>query len=37
MANIMINEDCNLRCPYCFANEFVNKKTNNVTEENFIK
>lgn len=24
MANIMINEACNLRCPYCFANEFVN-------------
>lgn len=24
MANIMLNEACNLRCPYCFANEFVN-------------
>jgi organic radical activating enzyme len=21
----MLNEVCNLRCPYCFANEFVNK------------
>ena len=25
MANIMVNEACNLRCPYCFAEEFVNK------------
>ena len=24
MANIMVNEACNLRCPYCFAEEFVN-------------
>lgn len=23
MANIMLNETCNLSCPYCFANEFV--------------
>jgi hypothetical protein len=25
MANIMVNEACNLRCPYCFAEEFVNQ------------
>lgn len=25
MANIMLNKACNLQCPYCFANEFVNK------------
>ncbi|MCL2408143.1 MAG: radical SAM protein [Oscillospiraceae bacterium] len=25
MANIMVNETCDLRCPYCFAGEFVNK------------
>ncbi|MDY4979537.1 MAG: radical SAM protein [Candidatus Onthovivens sp.] len=25
MANIMITKKCNLACPYCFANEFVNK------------
>ena len=28
MANIMVNEACNLRCPYCFAEEFVNKGDN---------
>jgi len=26
MANIMINEMCNLQCSYCFADEFVNKE-----------
>lgn len=25
MSNIMINKVCNLKCSYCFANEFVNK------------
>ncbi len=41
MANIMLNKACNLRCPYCFANEFVNnaenmrKHKNNISEENF--
>lgn len=28
---------CNLRCPYCFANEFVNKDINEITEEAFSK
>jgi sulfatase maturation enzyme AslB (radical SAM superfamily) len=41
MPNIMINKTCNLQCPYCFANEFVNQDSyidkNNITEENFIK
>lgn len=39
MANIMINKICNLQCPYCFANKFVNKDTckdeNNISLENF--
>lgn len=41
MANIMINKTCNLKCPYCFANEFVNKfdqnhvGINDITLENF--
>lgn len=37
MANIMMTDVCNLRCPYCFANEFVNKDTNEISEENFEK
>ena len=31
MANIMVNETCNLRCPYCFADEFVNKMPQEMT------
>lgn len=45
MANVMINQICNLKCPYCFACEFVNniknnKNTNhpsNINFENFIE
>lgn len=37
MANIMLTDVCNLRCPYCFANEFVNKDKNEITFENFKK
>lgn len=41
MANIMINKVCNLQCPYCFANKFVNQKNckdeNNITIENFMQ
>lgn len=33
MANIMLTDACNLKCPYCFANEFVNKDKNDITEE----
>ena len=35
MANIMITDVCNLKCPYCFANEFVNKDANEISLENF--
>ena len=35
MANIMVNEACNLRCPYCFAGEFVNKPKKEMTLEDF--
>lgn len=31
MANIMVNEACNLCCPYCFAGEFVNKDPKEMT------
>lgn len=35
MANIMINEICNLRCPYCFADEFVNKNPKEMSMKDF--
>ncbi len=37
MANVMITDVCNLRCPYCFANEFVNHSANEISIENFKK
>lgn len=37
MANIMITKKCNLKCSYCFANEFVNKDEKDMSIENFIK
>ena len=37
MANIMVNEACNLRCPYCFAEEFVNKNPKEMPLEDFPK
>ena len=37
MANIMLTDICNLHCPYCFANEFVNKDANEITLEDFEK
>ncbi len=33
----MLTDVCNLRCPYCFANEFVNKAANEISMENFHK
>lgn len=37
MANIMMTDVCNLKCPYCFANEFVNHSVNEISMENFKK
>ena len=37
MANIMMTDVCNLHCPYCFANEFVNKDKNEISAEAFKK
>lgn len=37
MANIMINENCNQKCPYCFASEFINVIKNDITFDNFKK
>ena len=37
MPNIVITYRCNLHCPYCFANEFVNKTKTNMSFEDFKK
>ncbi len=37
MANIFLTNSCNLKCPYCFANEFVNKGSEEITFDNFKK
>ena len=38
MANIMVNEVCNLACPYCFADKYVNgDTTTDITYKNFKK
>lgn len=43
MSNIMINKVCNLACPYCFANDYVNvhdenfRVSSNMTVEDFKK
>lgn len=35
MANIMLTDVCNLNCPYCFANEFVNHDKNEISQAAF--
>lgn len=35
MANIVMTNVCNLKCPYCFANEFVNHNSDDISFENF--
>lgn len=37
MPNIMVTYRCNLHCPYCFANEFVNLSSTDMTLEAFDK
>lgn len=37
MSHIMLTKACNLNCPYCFANEFVNKESCFITMDNFRK
>lgn len=37
MSNIFLTGKCNLKCSYCFASEFVNKKDAEFSIENFIK
>lgn len=36
MANIFLTKKCNLKCPYCFADEFVNKDQQEISIENFM-
>lgn len=38
MSNIMVNELCNLQCPYCFANKYVNgDNSTDISYANFKK
>lgn len=37
MPNVMVTYRCNLHCPYCFANEFVNLSSTDMTLEAFDK
>lgn len=37
MANIMINNGCNLRCPYCFASQITAEEQFAINEEQFDK
>ena len=37
MSNIVLTSTCNLKCPYCFANEFVNRSNTEITFENYLK
>lgn len=37
MANIAILNYCNLKCPYCFANEFIESKKQFITDEQLDK
>lgn len=37
MASLILTDRCNLRCPYCFANEFVNKEYHEFDDDAFKK
>ena len=37
MANIALTSRCNLSCKYCFAHDLVDKKSADISMENFIK
>lgn len=36
MANIFLTRKCNLKCPYCFASEFVNRENEEISLENLF-
>jgi sulfatase maturation enzyme AslB (radical SAM superfamily) len=37
MANIAINNYCNLKCEYCFAKEMISESNKTMSIENYIK
>lgn len=37
MANIVINSKCNLKCTYCFANEYINNNDSRITKDELTK
>ena len=37
MANIAITNYCNLKCPYCFADDMIHDDNKNMSLENYVK
>lgn len=37
MANILLTEKCNLKCSYCFARDYTNQHSKEITFDNFKK
>lgn len=37
MANIILTSNCNLRCPYCFAEEYMQNNNSYISDNNFKK
>lgn len=37
MANIAITNYCNLKCPYCFADDMIHEDNKNMSLENYVK
>lgn len=37
MANIALNNYCNLKCPYCFADDMIHEENKNITLENYTR
>lgn len=37
MANIALLNRCNLRCPYCFADNYIDNERSDITKETFLR
>ena len=37
MANIALLNRCNLRCPYCFADNYIADEKNDITKDAFLR